>query len=635
MFLSRSIPFLLHFWVGFLILCIGTLKFNSCVGDKTTSTSGCLERERQALIYFKQGLKDPSNRLSSWVGDDCCRWAGIHCSNKTGHVVQLTLRGPFKFQFSSPIATYSNREAAFNRSCISDLSSNRLKGSIPLSICQMKDLVYLSFSNNQLTHEIPQCLWDLQNLETLDLENNFLSGGIPSSKSNLSQLTSLHLSKNKLSGELPPSMKSCTGLITLDLRENNFSGRIPKWIGEHLTSLMFLLLRTNMFQGNIPPQLSLLSELQVLDLSQNNLSGKIPEFFGNFSAMAIANKTNQVIYSGPQFGHLESIWVLWKGSQHEYSSTISLVMNINLSENDLDGEIPEGITKLFGLQSLNLSKNHLIGTIPENISDMRWLESLDLSWNRLSGTIPHTLSYMTSLNHLNLSFNNFSGRIPSSRQLDTINDSSIYMGNPLLCGPPLLNQCPRDEIFPDSQPLSDGDKEAKDELEIQLFYISMGPGFVVGFWVVCGILLFKRSWRVAYYMFFDDMGDRLYVAVASKLAKFKRNKGLQDIKWAKWVTAKANSASGMAIDDECKLKFFELKSKRNFRYIVLKIEELLRLYPGRVPYLELMFDCFDRPVVRSRDYRGRNSSGPPPLLRYCGDKDTLGIVFPDWSFWGR
>ncbi|XXG85207.1 hypothetical protein AAC387_Pa11g0331 [Persea americana] len=30
----------------------------------------------------------------------------------------------------------------------------------------------------------------------------------------------------------------------------------------------------------------------------------------------------------------------------------------------------------------------------------------------------------------------------------------------------------------------------------------------------------------------------------------------------------------MAVDDECKLKFLELKSKRNFRYIVFKIEEV-------------------------------------------------------------
>ncbi|KAL7585135.1 actin-depolymerizing factor 7 [Lactuca sativa] len=35
----------------------------------------------------------------------------------------------------------------------------------------------------------------------------------------------------------------------------------------------------------------------------------------------------------------------------------------------------------------------------------------------------------------------------------------------------------------------------------------------------------------------------------------------------------ANAASGMAVHDECKLKFLELKAKRTFRYITYKIEE--------------------------------------------------------------
>ncbi|KAF5480409.1 hypothetical protein F2P56_001162 [Juglans regia] len=34
----------------------------------------------------------------------------------------------------------------------------------------------------------------------------------------------------------------------------------------------------------------------------------------------------------------------------------------------------------------------------------------------------------------------------------------------------------------------------------------------------------------------------------------------------------ANSASGMAVNDECKLKFLELKTKRNYRFIIFKIE---------------------------------------------------------------
>ncbi|KAK1361211.1 O-glucosyltransferase rumi-like [Heracleum sosnowskyi] len=64
------------------------------------------------------------------------------------------------------------------------------------------------------------------------------------------------------------------------------------------------------------------------------------------------------------------------------------------------------------------------------------------------------------------------------------------------------------------------------------------------------------------------------------------------------------------------------------------ILQLLRRYPGRVPDLDLMFDCVDWPVIRSADYPGSEAKTPPPLFRYCGDSETLDIVFPDWSFWG-
>ncbi|XP_002298043.1 PREDICTED: actin-depolymerizing factor isoform X1 [Populus euphratica] len=40
--------------------------------------------------------------------------------------------------------------------------------------------------------------------------------------------------------------------------------------------------------------------------------------------------------------------------------------------------------------------------------------------------------------------------------------------------------------------------------------------------------------------------------------------------------AQANSASGMAVDDECKLRFMELKAKRSHRFIVFKIEEKIQ-----------------------------------------------------------
>ncbi|CAL2224941.1 unnamed protein product [Prunus armeniaca] len=50
----------------------------------------CKQNERQALLMFKQDLKDPSNRLLSWVGEgDCCNCTGVVCDNLTGHVREL------------------------------------------------------------------------------------------------------------------------------------------------------------------------------------------------------------------------------------------------------------------------------------------------------------------------------------------------------------------------------------------------------------------------------------------------------------------------------------------------------------------------------------------------------------------
>ncbi|WCJ36648.1 hypothetical protein M5689_017836 [Euphorbia peplus] len=64
------------------------------------------------------------------------------------------------------------------------------------------------------------------------------------------------------------------------------------------------------------------------------------------------------------------------------------------------------------------------------------------------------------------------------------------------------------------------------------------------------------------------------------------------------------------------------------------ILQLLRRYPGRVPDLEMMFDCVDWPVIKTVDYSGPNATDPPVLFRYCKNDETLDIVFPDWSFWG-
>ncbi|XP_057828366.2 uncharacterized protein LOC131039592 isoform X2 [Cryptomeria japonica] len=66
-------------------------------------------------------------------------------------------------------------------------------------------------------------------------------------------------------------------------------------------------------------------------------------------------------------------------------------------------------------------------------------------------------------------------------------------------------------------------------------------------------------------------------------------------------------------------------------FTVWGIAQLLRMYPGMVPDLDLMFNCKDKTTVHKELYK---NTQPPPLFRYCGSEDTFDIAFPDWSFWG-
>ena len=150
--------------------------------------------------------------------------------------------------------------------------------------------------------------------------------------------------------------------------------------------------------------------------------------------------------------------------------------------------------------------------IPPKIGGMGLL-SLDLSRNRLSGEIPPSMSSLTFLSYLNLSYNDLSGTIPLSTQLQSF-DASSYIGNQL-CGPPLTKNCSVVGATPDF-----GNKG--DESEVDWFYVSMVLGFVLGFWGVVGPLLFKKSWRIAYFRFLDRLWDRLYVFVWVNFYRFQR-----------------------------------------------------------------------------------------------------------------
>ncbi|KAH7522758.1 hypothetical protein FEM48_Zijuj07G0172400 [Ziziphus jujuba var. spinosa] len=268
-------------------------------------------------------------------------------------------------------------------------------------------------------------------------------------------------------------------------------------------------------------------------LVYKNISGSLPKAcFGNFTEMKkvraiIATISYSYISSrGPREGRVaiqdDKVQILWKGKLSEFGSTLELVKSIDLSSNMLGGEIPREITRLHVLVSLNLSRNNLSGEIPAKIGNMKSLDVLDLSSNHLFDQIPQSLATIDRLGVLDLSKSNLWGKIPTSTQLQS-NNASASMDNPGLCGDPLPKKCPGEEQFP-SKPTKEAvdDQEDENEFVSRGFYVSMGVGYVVGFWGVCGTLLFNKTWRLAYFKVLNDLADWIYVMVAVRKAKLLR-----------------------------------------------------------------------------------------------------------------
>ncbi|KHN13338.1 Receptor-like protein 12 [Glycine soja] len=429
------------------------------------------------------------------------------------------------------------------------LNSNQFEGKIPSFLLQASQLILsennfsdlLSFlcdqstasnlatldvSHNQIKGQLPDCWKSVKQLLFLDLSNNKLSGKIPMSMGALVNMEALVLRNNGLMGELPSSLKNCSSLFMLDLSENMLSGPIPSWIGESMHQLIILNMRGNHLSGNLPIHLCYLNRIQLLDLSRNNLSRGIPSCLKNFTAMSEQsinssdtlshiywnNKTYFEIYGVYSFGGytLDITW-MWKGVERGFKNPELELKSIDLSSNNLMGEIPKEVGYLLGLVSLNLSRNNLSGEIPSRIGNLRSLESLDLSRNHISGRIPSSLSEIDYLQKLDLSHNSLSGRIPSGRHFETF-EASFFEGNTDLCGQQLNKTCPGDgdqTTEEHQEPPVKGD----DSVFYEGLYMSLGIGYFTGFWGLLGPLLLWRPWRIAYIRFLNRLTDYLYVCL--------------------------------------------------------------------------------------------------------------------------
>ncbi|XP_034207037.1 receptor-like protein 50 [Prunus dulcis] len=160
------------------------------------------QNERQALLMFKQDLKDPSNRLLSWVGEgDFCNWTGVVCDNLTGHVRELHLGN----YYSDEYLNYSLYQENF------------LGGKVTNTLPSM--LVELHMSGCEL-NQIPVGVANMTRLKVVNLRWNIIWA-----------IVNLDLSANQIEGKMPNSLGNLCKLTVLDLSRNYFNGSVSEILG--------------------------------------------------------------------------------------------------------------------------------------------------------------------------------------------------------------------------------------------------------------------------------------------------------------------------------------------------------------------------------------------------------------------
>ncbi|XP_068645880.1 LRR receptor-like serine/threonine-protein kinase RPK2 [Aristolochia californica] len=315
---------------------------------------------------------------------------------------------------------------------ILDLSSNDLKGSVPLHL-RANCMVYLNLSRNALSGSLPEWGKTSCGQYSTFFQTEALLNGYSSS---LLSSTWLSWPFTSVSGQ--------TFAVLHDFSWNNFTGHVPlfslgdEFLSENEKLFYGLSLNNNLFNGSLPTNLFLdcdLVEGFAVNLSVNQISGAISSL-GCLKLKGFEAAHNELMGSIPtgtevfkMLSHLDLRGNRMNGTLPHAMGESKNLKSVLLGGNNFTGEIPPQLGEMPSLTVLDLSKNYLTGNIPGSLASASHLKIVLLDHNKLTGEIPPSFSKLANLTILDVSFNNLSGNIP---YLGHLNDCDYFQGNSFL-----------------------------------------------------------------------------------------------------------------------------------------------------------------------------------------------------------
>ncbi|KAK3153481.1 hypothetical protein QOZ80_2BG0174110 [Eleusine coracana subsp. coracana] len=220
-------------------------------------------------------------------------------------------------------------------------------------------------------------------------------------------------------------------LQTLHFSDGGLTGRLPGDLLAHYPNLTDVGLARNNLTGTFPVSLlssasSTSSRIQLLDVSGNNLSGDIS------GASSFPDTLTVLDLSGNAFtGAIPAALLGCTG-----------LRTLNLSYNEFSRPIPALVAG--SLEVLDVSSNHLTGQIPDTIgSACSSLRVLKVSSNNISGLVPESLSSCRALRALDAANNKLSGPIPGAVLGNLTSLESLLLSNNFINGtlPGTISSC--------------------------------------------------------------------------------------------------------------------------------------------------------------------------------------------------